>query len=114
MPVYRGTPELKKVPLPDREAIVAARKGGGNMQFVKANVPVLKLAQGMDRRAIPDAEVVTHRYGVTIDARPTNPAWRPLSESGQALPTPCFIKNKTLTELDPLLGAKGTPAAVGH
>lgn len=113
--VASPAPGYKSVPLPHQAAIDAARKGSGaGMQFVKADVPVEKLAQGMTDKALRHARVVADRYGVVIDVRPTNPLSRPLIESGQALPKPAFVKNKSLTELDLLLGAKGPPGTIGH
>lgn len=100
---------------PANPARDAARAGAGqSMKFIPADVPVEKLASGYSREAVRQAERVSKKYNVILDMRPTNPASRAHIESGAAVPKRSFVKNKTLTEKDLLLGAKGQPGLVGH
>jgi hypothetical protein len=101
--------------LPTGLSRAEARAGSGTaIQILDAGVPAEQLTNGYTANSVKHAKMVADKYGVILDLRPTNPASRPLIESGAALPKPPYVKNKTLTEMDQLLGAKGKPGTVGH
>lgn len=101
--------------LPTGLSRAEARAGAGTKIVVSdAGVPVDQLTKGYPPNAVKHAKVVADKHGVIIDLRPTNAASGPLIESGAAVPKPSYVKNKTLNEMDRLLGAKGQPGTVGH
>jgi len=106
-------PKTPIPPDPGRIARDAKRAGSTNLTTSKAGVPPGSLEGGFSPNAVKHAKVVADKYGVVIDVRPTNVHSGPLIQSGKAVPKPGFIKNKTLTEADRLLGAKGPPGTVG-
>ncbi len=101
--------------LPTGLSRAEARAGAGTKIVVSdAGVPVDQLTKGYPPNAVKHAKMVADKHGVIIDLRPTNAASGPLIESGAAVPKPSYVKNKTLNEMDRLLGAKGQPGTVGH
>jgi len=121
-PIGKKPPSLStvakapKTPIPPdagRIARDAKRAGTSNLATSKAGVPPGQLEGGFSPNAVKHAKAVADKHGVIIDVRPTNPHSGPLIQSGKAVPKPGFIKNKTLTEADKLLGAKGPPGTVG-
>ncbi len=63
------------------------------------------LLGGMTEDARRHAQLVTDRYGVKLDVRPTNAASHDLIKRGEGVPKAPHCKSKTINELDPLLGA---------
>lgn len=111
------TAAVKEPPklLPTGLTAAEARAGSGaKIAISKADVSVGALTQGYPPNAVKHAKVISDKYGVTLDLRPTNAFSRPMIQSGSAVPKASYVKNKTLTELDKLLGAKGAPGMVGH
>lgn len=101
--------------LPTGLSRAEARAGSGtNIEICDAGLPADQFACGYSTNAVKHAKAVADKYGVVLDLRPTNSASREWIESGAALPKPSYVKNKTLTEADKLLGAKGPPGTVGH
>ena len=68
------------------------------------------LLSGMTEEARKHAQMVTDRYGVKLDVRPTNQAAHDLIKSGEAVPKAPHCKSKTINELDLHLGADPTDA----
>ena len=104
-----------KVVTPDGKQWVrnVNRAGSTNVRTVDAGVSASTLEKGFPPKAIKQIKVVSDKYGVIVDVRPTNPYSGPLVEGGKAVPKPQFIKTKTLTPADNLLGAKGQPGTAG-
>jgi len=94
--------------------IPAGPAPGRSVNIVRADVPVERYLKAYPPKAVSHARVVADKYGVTLDLRPANPESRVLLETRQAVPKPSFVKNKSLTREDLLLGAKGQPGQVGH
>jgi len=94
--------------------IPAGPATGRSVKVVKANVSIEPYLSGCPSRAVSHAKVVADKHGVILDLRPANPESKVLLETGQAVPKRGFIKNKSLTPEDLLLGAKGKPGEVGH
>ena len=69
------------------------------------------LMSGMTEEARKHAQMVTDRYGVRLDIRPTNQAAHDLIKSGEAVPKAPHCKSKTINEYDLHLGAD--PADAG-
>jgi len=69
------------------------------------------LMSGMTEEARKHAQMVTDRYGVKLDIRPTNQAAHDLIKSGEAVPKAPHCKSKTINEYDLHLGAD--PADAG-
>lgn len=69
------------------------------------------LLSGMTEEARKHAQLVTDRYGVKLDVRPTNQAAHDLIKSGEAVPKAPHCKSKTINEFDLHLGAD--PADAG-
>ena len=69
------------------------------------------LLSGMTDEARKHAQMVTDRYGVKLDVRPTNQAAHDLIKSGEAVPKAPHCKSKTINEFDLHLGAD--PADAG-
>lgn len=69
------------------------------------------LMSGMTEEARKHAQMVTDRYGVKLDIRPTNQAAHDLIKSGEAVPKAPHCKSKTINEFDLHLGAD--PADAG-
>lgn len=69
------------------------------------------LMSGMTEEARRHAQLVTDRYGVRLDIRPTNQAAHDLIRSGEAVPKAPHCKSKTINEYDLHLGAD--PADAG-
>jgi hypothetical protein len=84
------------------------------VKIVKANVSVEHYLSGYPPKAVSHARAVANKHGVILDLRPGNPESRVLVQTGQAVPKRSFIKNKSLTPEDLLLGAKGKAGEVGH
>jgi hypothetical protein len=105
-----------KVATPSQASIArnSARAGSTGVRSVPAGTSVNQLNSGFSPKAEKHIKMLANKYGVKIDARPTNPHSGPLIASGQAVPKPQYIKTKTLTPADKLLGAKGQPGQVGY
>jgi hypothetical protein len=105
-----------KVATPDGGAWVRGvnRAGSVNVKTVPAGKPVSQISTGFTPKQTKHIGMVADKYGVKIDARPTNPHSEAWIKSGKALPKPEAIKTKTLTDMDQLLGAKGAPGQVGY
>jgi uncharacterized Zn-binding protein involved in type VI secretion len=64
-------------------------------------------AAGITRQAAVSLQRIAAKYDVIVEMRPTNPAARRLIELGHS-PKPEFLKMKTITEVDQLIGAPKT------
>jgi hypothetical protein len=89
---------------------------GPNIRYVRQpQTPVGPHMTGMPESSIRHAQMVADKYGVIADVRPTTPKAAQLLVSGEAKPKPCWIKNKTISELDVQLGANADNLAkAGH
>jgi hypothetical protein len=105
-----------RVPVAPSAATVArnnARAGSTGVTVKPAGIDPSKVANGITAGAEKQVKMVAANRGVIIDVRPTNPLTKELIQSGKAVPKPSFVKTKTLTPADKLLGAKGEPGMVG-
>lgn len=89
------------------------RAGSTNLTYKPAGVPVEAVKNGITPGAVKHVKMVSDKFGVIVDVRPTTALARPMIESGKALPKPNWMKSKTLSADDLLLGAKGDPGTVG-
>ena len=86
---------------------------GNTTDFVQAgDVPD---TSGYTQASQKHLQTVADKYGVKIHGRPTNPAATALLESGEALPKPQLLKNKTIGDLDTYIGFNADDIGkVGH
>jgi hypothetical protein len=91
---------------------------GGKKSYTYAHSPgenVTPHMKGMPKASIEHAQQVADAHNVQLMVRPTNPEAAKLLQSGQALPKPCAVKNKTISQLDLKLGASADDVGkVGH
>lgn len=90
------------------------RAGTTTVDIVHVGIPGKSDLAGFSEKAVKHAKLVADKHGVILDLRPGNAASPPLIEAGKAVPKKSFVKNKSLTSDDLLLGAKGEPGMVGH
>ncbi|MCW5966700.1 MAG: hypothetical protein KIT83_21860, partial [Bryobacterales bacterium] len=90
------------------------RAGSTGVKTVPAGIPASKVPTGFTTLQVKHVQMVSQKYGVKIDVRPTNPHAEAWIKSGKGVPKPEFLKTKTLTPMDQLLGAKGAPGQVGY
>ncbi len=77
-----------------------------------ANIP--SMTRGMPPKSVKHVQMIADKHGVQIHVRQTNPDARKWLESGRGVPKREFIKNKTINEVDELLGApKGSRGLAG-
>lgn len=116
-PASTGT-KMVDPPLPPRtpgqQIRDTARAGTTSVEVVHSGLATKPQLAGYPDNALKHAKQVSDKYGVVLDLRPTNAASKPLIEAGEAVPKASFVKNKSLTPEDMLLGAKGKPGMIGH
>jgi hypothetical protein len=90
--------------------------GANAPQPLRANLSDTDLgALGMPPKAAAKFKEFAEGYGLIVDVRPTNPEARARLESGEALPKPEVLKQKTINDLDVLLGVDPKhKGLVGH
>jgi len=87
-------------------APVVSTGTGPNIRYVRQpQTPVGPHMTGMPEASVRHVQVVTDKFGVIADVRPTTARAAELLVSGEAKPKPCWIKNKTINEIDLQLGA---------
>ncbi len=92
----------------------AQRAGSTNVRTVPSGKPVSEFTKGFTEKQVKHINMVSNKYGVKIDVRPTNPHAAEWIRSGKGVPKPAFLKTKTLSPMDEFLGAKGAPGQVGY